>query len=167
MTRCLTCFWRKRTARMSRRFISSYPVCIKLKAGPPMRNRKCGLTVDCSVKQVKLSQGKQVMPSTSRARLIKTTFRTSALPVGLLLILIALPMYAASQEQMSSQQGGASTGGVYAPVHDAEYRPITAGGFVDQGPIVFKDVSQAAGLTTWRSSGGTPPKAYIVESLGS
>jgi hypothetical protein len=67
---------------------------------------------------------------------------------------------------MASQQGGASTGGVYAPVHDAEHRPITAGGFVDHGPIVFKDVSQQAGLTAWRYEGGTPAKAYIVESLG-
>ena len=75
-------------------------------------------------------------------------------------------MSAYSQEQMSSQQGGVSTGGAHAPVHDAEHRPITAGGFVDQGPVVFKDISQSSGLATWRYVGGTPAKAYIVESLG-
>ncbi len=69
--------------------------------------------------------------------------------------------------EQTSQQGGASTGGVYAPVHDAEHHPITAGGFVDSGPVVFKDVSRQAGLTAWRYSGGTPAKTYIVESLGS
>jgi len=72
-----------------------------------------------------------------------------------------------AQEQMTSQQGGVSTGGVYAPMHDAEHRPITAGGFVDHGPVIFKNISQQAGLTTWRYVGGTPAKAYIVESLGS
>ena len=51
-------------------------------------------------------------------------------------------MRAHSQEQMSSQQGGVSTGGVHTPVHDAEHRPITAGGFVDHGPVVFKDISE-------------------------
>lgn len=63
-------------------------------------------------------------------------------------------------------QGGSSTGGVYAPVHDAQKRPITAGGFVASGPIVFEDDSQAAGLKVWRNIGGTPQKANIVESLG-
>lgn len=63
-------------------------------------------------------------------------------------------------------QGGTSTAGVFAPVHDAENRPITAGGFVDHGPVVFADDSRASGLTAWRYSGGTPEKRYIVESLG-
>ncbi|MGA7524573.1 MAG: CRTAC1 family protein [Acidobacteriaceae bacterium] len=64
-------------------------------------------------------------------------------------------------------QGGMSTGGIFAPVHDNQNRPITAGGFVSKGPVVFRDVSREAGLTAWHYSGGTPEKAYIVESLGS
>jgi enediyne biosynthesis protein E4 len=64
-------------------------------------------------------------------------------------------------------QGGASTGGVYAPIHDAEHRPITAGGFVQVGPVVFKDISRQAGLTSWHYSGGSNAKSHIVESLGS
>jgi hypothetical protein len=35
-------------------------------------------------------------------------------------------------------QGGAATRGVFAPVLDSEKRPITAGGFVKDGPVVFK-----------------------------
>jgi enediyne biosynthesis protein E4 len=70
-------------------------------------------------------------------------------------------------QQPAPSAGGASTGGVYAPVHDAEHRPITAGGFVDKGPIVFQDLSQQAGLTDWHYRGGSPAKSYIVESLGS
>jgi enediyne biosynthesis protein E4 len=76
----------------------------------------------------------------------------------------AEPKPAASQQ---SGMGGSSTGGVYAPVHDAENRPITAGGFVDSGPVVFQDVSKQAGLTIWRHKMGTPEVKYILESIGS
>lgn len=51
-------------------------------------------------------------------------------------------------------------------MHDAQHRPITAGGFVPAGPVVFQDDSRASGLTEWSNAGGTPQKAYIVESLG-
>lgn len=67
---------------------------------------------------------------------------------------------------MGSQQGGTSTGGVFAPVHDTNNRPITAGGFVSKGTIVFKDATHESGLDSWRYSSGTPAKKYIVESLG-
>jgi hypothetical protein len=68
---------------------------------------------------------------------------------------------------MGTQQGGGtSTAGVFAPVHDAENRPITSGGVVSKGTIVFKDVTAESGLGSWRYSSGTPEKKYIVESLG-
>ena len=35
------------------------------------------------------------------------------------------------------------------------------------GPVVFKDISRQAGLTSWHYSGGSNDKRYIVESLGS
>jgi hypothetical protein len=66
-----------------------------------------------------------------------------------------------------SQQGGSATGGEYAPVLDSEKRPITAGGFVKEGPVVFEDVSGKAGLTSWRHTMGTPEKNYILETTGS
>ncbi len=62
---------------------------------------------------------------------------------------------------------GTSTGGVFAAVHDSENRPITAGGFVDSGPIVFQDISKQAGLTVWRHKMGSPEKRYILETPGS
>jgi enediyne biosynthesis protein E4 len=64
-------------------------------------------------------------------------------------------------------QGSVSTSGVYAPVLDQEKRPITAGGFVDHGPIVFEDVAEKAGLTRWRQQMGTPQKKFILETVGS
>src|SRR5580693_10628979 len=64
-----------------------------------------------------------------------------------------------SQRQAAPQTPGTvSTGGVHAAVLDSEKRPITAGGFVDSGPIVFQDISEKAGLTKWRHVMGTPQK---------
>jgi hypothetical protein len=64
-------------------------------------------------------------------------------------------------------QGGSATAGVFAPVLDSERRPITAGGFVKQGPVVFAEIAEKAGLTSWRHAMGTPAKNYILESIGS
>jgi hypothetical protein len=63
--------------------------------------------------------------------------------------------------------GGSATGGVFAPVYDSERRPITAGGFVKDGPIVFQDVSDKAGLTNWHHKVGTLQKDFIIEVSGS
>ena len=65
------------------------------------------------------------------------------------------------------QQGGSATGGTFAPVLDSEKRPITAGGFVKEGPIVFQDISEKAGLTGWHHKMGTPQKPFILETIGS
>ncbi len=64
-------------------------------------------------------------------------------------------------------QGGSATGGIFAPVYDSERRPITAGGFVKTGPIVFQDVSKKAGLTDWHHKVGTLQKDFIIEVSGS
>lgn len=88
------------------------------------------------------------------------------LPVSCLLASVLFLAGSSAAQQVPAPQGGASTGGAYAPVHDAEHRPITAGGFVRSGPVIFQDVSRQAGLTTWRYAGGSPEKAYIAESLG-
>jgi hypothetical protein len=64
-------------------------------------------------------------------------------------------------------QGAVSTGGAHAAVLDSEKRPITAGGFVDSGPIIFQDIAEKAGLTKWRHVVGTPEKTFILETVGS
>src|SRR6266567_8316047 len=50
---------------------------------------------------------------------------------------------------------------------DAQHRPITAGGFVKSGPVVFEDASEKSGLAKWTHKMGTPVKDYIVETKGS
>jgi hypothetical protein len=63
--------------------------------------------------------------------------------------------------------GGVNTGGTHEAVYDAEHRPITAGGFVKTGPLVFEDATQKSGLTTWTHTMGTPQKHFILEANGS
>jgi enediyne biosynthesis protein E4 len=56
---------------------------------------------------------------------------------------------------------------LHAPQLDAQHRPITAGGFVKSGPVVFEDISEKAGLARWTHKMGTPAKTYILETKGS
>ena len=84
---------------------------------------------------------------------------------------VLLPLSAQSQPQpqqpADGMNGGISSAGTFAPVYDAEKRPITAGGFVDHGPVVFEDVSKASGLASWQHVMGTLQKKYILETDGS
>ena len=50
---------------------------------------------------------------------------------------------------------------------DAQHRPITAGGFVTSGPVIFKDIAGSAGLTSWTHHMGSPEKKSILETIGS
>ncbi len=63
--------------------------------------------------------------------------------------------------------GGSNTGGAHAAVFDADHRPITAGGFVKTGPLLFQDIARQAGLTTWKHVMGTHEKQFILETNGS
>jgi len=71
------------------------------------------------------------------------------------------------QPVQSGMGGGIASAGQFAPVYDEHRRPITAGGFVDKGAVVFEDITQAAGLAGWRHQMGTPQKRYILETDGS
>jgi enediyne biosynthesis protein E4 len=66
-----------------------------------------------------------------------------------------------------AQQNGMSTGAARAPVKDARSRPITAGGFVDDAPVVFTDITHTAGLDKFHHRSGSPEKSVILETPGS
>jgi hypothetical protein len=74
------------------------------------------------------------------------------------------PAEGAQRPAASGEQTGSSS---HPALVDAQHRPITAGGFVKSGPIVFEDISEKAGLTHWTHKMGTPSKSYIVETKGS
>ena len=63
--------------------------------------------------------------------------------------------------------GGVETGPPHPAQFDEQRRPITAGGFVASGPVIFQDISEKAGLTQWTHKMGTPQKKYIIETNGS
>jgi hypothetical protein len=69
--------------------------------------------------------------------------------------------------KMQQGMGGIAGGIGAAPVYDEQKRPITAGGFVDSGTVIFKDITKAAGLSGWRHKMGVPEKNFIVETNGS
>jgi hypothetical protein len=62
---------------------------------------------------------------------------------------------------------GVATGAARPAVKDAQSRPITAGGFVEKGPIVFLDITKQAGLDKFFHRSGTPKKETILETMGS
>ena len=70
-------------------------------------------------------------------------------------------------EPTSGMSTGNSTGAAAKAIYDAEHRPITAGGFVATGPVVFADISKQSGLATWSHVMGTPDKKYILDANGS
>jgi hypothetical protein len=74
---------------------------------------------------------------------------------------------AGASPSVENAGGGAATRGAFTPVLDSEKRPITAGGFVKNGPVIFKDIADKAGLTAWRHAMGTHEKNYIIETTGS
>src|SRR6266566_6594239 len=64
----------------------------------------------------------------------------------------------AEQTSRASSGRGMATGVAHAPVKDAKSRPITAGGFVDDAPVVFVDATQQAGVGKFHHRMGTPAK---------
>jgi enediyne biosynthesis protein E4 len=84
---------------------------------------------------------------------------------------LIFPGFARPQQETQKPQpdgmGGIASGVAAAPVYDAQKRPITAGGFVDKGPVIFQDVTKQAGLAGWRHKMGVPEKNFIVETNGS
>ena len=74
---------------------------------------------------------------------------------AVLLFLLAISCFAAAtrgqqapeQKPKQPAQGmGVATGVAHAAVKDSHSRPITAGGFVDDAPVVFADITKQAGL---------------------
>jgi hypothetical protein len=72
------------------------------------------------------------------------------------------------QEKRGAQHpvSGMANAGPQEARYDDKHRPITAGGFVKEGPVVFQDVAEQAGLTKWRHTAGTPEKRLILEAKG-
>ena len=67
----------------------------------------------------------------------------------------------------SPAAAGATSGAPHPLQLDDKKRPITAGGFVSSGPMLFKDISEQAGITHWKHTMGDEKKQFILETDGS
>src|SRR5271170_4006441 len=56
---------------------------------------------------------------------------------------------------------GVSTGAAHPAVKDSKSRPITAGGFVDNAPVVFIDITVQAGFDKFHHRSGALEKKTI------
>jgi hypothetical protein len=74
---------------------------------------------------------------------------------------------AAQEGAQAPATGGSIAAGVFPPQLDSGKRPITVGGTVTSGPIVFQDIANAAGLTSWHHTMGSPEKHTLLETIGS
>ncbi len=72
----------------------------------------------------------------------------------------------AATPQGGMAQSGMANAGPQKAEFDSQHRPITAGGFVKSGPIVFLDTAKSAGLTAFHHVAGTPEKKLILEAKG-
>ena len=81
--------------------------------------------------------------------------------------LFALTVHAFGQAGSTPPSGVGRTTTSEARAHDQQKRPITASGFVDSGPVVFKDVTSAAGLASWKHVMGAADKKLIIDTNGS
>jgi hypothetical protein len=77
------------------------------------------------------------------------------------------PQNAQTAATAQAEQAGGAAESPNSIQLDAQHRPITAGGFVKSGPVIFEDISEKAGLTKWKHKMGTPQKTYLVETKGS
>ena len=82
-------------------------------------------------------------------------------------MLVVGSVYGQTPPQSSGMSSGNSTGAAAKAIYDEQHRPITAGGFVDKGPVIFTDISKQSGLASWSHVMGTPDKKYILDADGS
>jgi hypothetical protein len=72
-----------------------------------------------------------------------------------------------SPSAQAPEAGGVLSGPPQTAQFDEKHRPITAGGFVATGPVIFEDISEKAGVTHWTHKMGTKDKKYLIETNGS
>ena len=73
----------------------------------------------------------------------------------------------APQNRPLPRPSGMAAGGPHPAIKDSKSRPITAGGFVDNAPIVFLDITKQSGLDKFHHRSGTPEKSTILDAPGS
>jgi hypothetical protein len=87
--------------------------------------------------------------------------------VLLMLIVAATGAQTPPQSPGAATGMGNSTGATAKAIYDEQHRPITAGGFVATGPVIFSDISKQSGIGAWSHVMGTLEKKFILDADGS
>jgi hypothetical protein len=89
-------------------------------------------------------------------------------------VLAIVTLLCASQPNQHWAQNGpvqaAPSGGASRPSNSptaVRQTPVTADGFVDAGPVVFEDITRAAGVSEWKHTMGAADKGLICDVNGS
>jgi len=110
-------------------------------------------------------------PGERRQRRIGLGIRAAQILVLFLVVFIGISVQGQQAPDPKKKQApagaGMATGAAHAAVKDSHSRPITAGGFVDDAPIIFTDITKQAGLDKFLHRSGTPEKKTILETMGS
>jgi hypothetical protein len=94
------------------------------------------------------------------------TFARAIAFFGLLCLCHVLP---SSAQEVHRPAMGSGTNLPAAPASPGGQRrmPVTSSGFVDSGPVVFQDITRAAGLSGWSHTMGNADKRLICDVNGS
>src|ERR1035441_1896231 len=84
----------------------------------------------------------------------------------MLLFLLALPTQGQTGQHQAEGPGGIASGVIHKAEYDSAHRPITSGGQVSTGPIVFMNIAKKAGLSSWRHTAGSLEKSFILDAKG-
>src|SRR5437016_515577 len=110
-------------------------------------------------------------PKQGSAWYLALGFRGTQILALLLILLSAIGVLGQQASHPKTKQApprmGVATGAAHAAIKDSHSRPITAGGFVDDAPIVFSDITKQAGLEKFLHRSGSPEKKFILETVGS
>jgi hypothetical protein len=83
------------------------------------------------------------------------------------LLVVCTPTAPQAQRGASSQPMGSGNAPAAAPANGPRKAAVTADGFVDSGPVVFGDITRAAGLSGWKHTMGAADKGLICDVNGS
>ena len=110
-------------------------------------------------------------PKQGSAWYLALGFRGTQILALLLILLSAIGVLGQQASHPKTKQAppsmGVATGAAHAAIKDSHSRPITAGGFVDDAPNVFSDITKQAGLEKFLHRSGSPDKKTILETVGS
>ena len=89
--------------------------------------------------------------------------------ISMILLTLGESAMRASGQEITKQQREAihSTAGNAVASPGSSKQPVTLSGFVDSGPVIFADVTKAAGLSGWTHTMGAADKKLIIDTNGS